>query len=212
MLLGLRRIISLRSQKEVKKKLLDAAFWITVASLFYFWAILFFALIFISLILYSDNNIRHWIIPITGAITVTVIAFTVSILLNENFFELYNISTEVSFDFSQYNSLKYLVAITTLLSFGIWSSIYYLNNIKKKKKASRSSFKIIIIAALIGFSIIIHAPNKNGSEFLFLYAPLAIIISNYIDIIKEKWFEEIFLAVLVFTPFVILFLEFFSKG
>lgn len=211
-LLGLRRIISLRSQKEVKKKLLDAAFWITVASLFYFWAILFFALIFISLILYSDNNIRHWIIPITGAITVTVIAFTASILLNENFFELYNISTDVSYDFSQYNSLKYLVAITTLLSFGIWSSIYYLNNIKKKKKASRSSFKIIIIAALIGFSIVIHAPNKNGSEFLFLYAPLAIIISNYIDIIKEKWFEEVFLGVLVFTPFVILFLEFFSKG
>src|SRR5690606_6669648 len=32
-LLALRRIVSLRSQKDIKKKLFDAAFWITIASL-----------------------------------------------------------------------------------------------------------------------------------------------------------------------------------
>jgi hypothetical protein len=99
-----------------------------------------------------------------------------------------------------------LVAITLLISFGIWSSIFYLKNIKNKKKALRTSFRLIIITAVIAFLIVVQAPIKNGSEFLFLFAPLAIIITNYIEIIKEKWFKEVFLSVLIITPFILLLL------
>ena len=205
-LVGLRRIMSLRSQKDTKKKLFDAGFWIAIASLFYFWSILFFALILISLILYTDNNFRHWIIPFLGIITVYFISVTVSFALHDDFFKLFNETPQVNYDFSNYNSVKYLVAITILLSFGIWSSIFYLQNIKKKKKALRASFKIVIIAALIGFLIVIISAQKTGSEFLFLFAPLAIIISNYIEVIEEKWFKEVFLSVLVIAPFVLLLL------
>lgn len=205
-LLGLRRIVSLRSQKNVKNKLFDAAFWVAIASLFYFWAILFFVVIILSLILYADNNLRHWIIPFLGLATVFIMALSTSIIVYDDFFAIFNASRNVSYDFTVYNSTQYLVAITMLLSFGIWSSIFYLQNIKKKKKALRASFKIIIIAAIIAFLIILQAPKKNGSEFLFLFAPLAIIITNYLEIIEEKWFKEVFLSVLVIIPFLLLML------
>lgn len=205
-LLGLRRIVSLRSPKNTKKKLFDAAFWIAIAALFYFWSILFFILIILSLFLYTDNNIRHWIIPFLGITSVFIISCSVSAVLYDGFFDIFNPSLDISYDFSNYNSVTYLIAITVLLSFGVWSSIFYLNNIKKKKKAFRASFKTIILAAIIGFFIVILAPDKNGSEFLFLFAPLAIIIANYIDIVQEKWFKEIFLGVLVVTPFLLLLL------
>ena len=205
-LLGLRRIVSLRSSKNTKKKLFDAAFWMAIAALFYFWAILFFILIIVSLVLYTDNNIRHWIIPFLGLLTVFIICSSVSVLLYNSFLGIFNMSSEVSYDFSNYNSIPYLIAITVLLSFGIWSSIFYLQNIKKKKKAFRVSFKTIILAAIIAFLVVVQAPNKNGSEFLFLFAPLAIIIANYIDIIQDKWFKELFLAVLIVVPFVLLVL------
>lgn len=205
-LLGIRRIISLQSQKNVKKKLFDASSWIAIAALFYFWSFLFFALILIALILYADNNIRHWIIPFLGVLTIFAISVSVSIILYDNYFELLDTSFQISYDFTNYNSTKYLIAITLLLSFGIWSSMFYLKNIKKKKKVSRASFKIIIIAAIIAFLIVLHVPEKNGSEFLFLFAPLAIIITNYIEIIQEKWFKEVFFSVLVITPFVLLLL------
>ncbi|WP_298550558.1 DUF6427 family protein [uncultured Algibacter sp.] len=205
-LLGLRRIVSLRSPKNTKKKLFDAAFWIAIAALFYFWAILFFVLIIVSLILYTDYNIRHWIIPFLAVLSVFVICSCVSVVLYDSFFVIFNLSPEISYDFSNYNSVSYLISITVLLSFGIWSSIYYLQNIKKKKKAFRVSFKTIILAAIIGFFIVVQAPNKNGSEFLFLFAPLAIIVANYIDIIQEKWFKEIFLGVLIVIPFILLLL------
>ncbi len=206
-LLGLRRIMSLRSQKDVTKKLFDAAFWIAIASLFYFWAILFFTLILVSLILYTDNNkLGNWIIPFMGIASVFVISISVSVIIYDDFFGIFDIAPKISYDFSNYNSVKYLVAITLLLSFGIWSSIFYSQNIKKKKKAFRASFKIIIVMAIIAFLIVLQAPKKNGSEFLFMFAPLTVIISNYIEIIQEKWFKEVFLSLLIIIPFIALLL------
>ena len=205
-LLGIRRVISLRSQKSVKKKLFDAALWVGVASLFYFWAVLFFAVIILSLILYTDNNLRHWILPFVGIATVFIIAMSISVIFYDDFYQIFNASYHISYDFSTYNSIHYLVAITMVLSFGIWSSIFYLQNIKKKKKASRASFKIIIIAAIIAFLIILQAPEKSGSEFLFLFAPLAIIITNYLETIEDKWFKEVFFSVLLLIPFLLLLL------
>lgn len=211
-LLGLRRIMSLRSHKSEKTKLFDAAFWIAIAALFYFWAILFFVLILLALALYSDNDIRHWIIPFVGVATVFIISIGASIIVHNNYFETLNISTAYSYDFSGFNSLQFIVAITLLLSFGVWSSVFYLQNIKKQKKAYRTSFKIVILAGVVAFFIVFQVPNKTGSEFLFLFAPLSIIITNYIETINEKWFKEVFLYILLVAPITLLVLQFFTKS
>lgn len=205
-LLGFRRIMSVRSQVRLNKKFFDAAFWITIAALFYFWSILFFILILISLALYTDNKLNHWLIPFAGVLTVLIILIAFSIILNDSYFGFINNLPEISYDFSSYNSTSLIIAITILLSYGLWSTVFYSINIKQKKKALRPSYKIIIFAVLIGFSIVIFAPNKNGSEFLFMFAPLAIIISNYVQIIKDKWFREVFLLIIILMPFIALML------
>ncbi|WP_372754726.1 DUF6427 family protein [Mariniflexile sp.] len=205
-LLGIRRIISLRSQKSIKSKLFDAALWVGVASLFYFWAILFFIVIIMSLFFYADNNVRHWVIPFVGSATIFSIAVATSVILHDDYFEIFNASRRISYDFSRYNSTTYIVAITMLISFGIWSSLFYLQNIKKQKRDLRASFKIVIVAALVSFVVVLFAPDKNGSEFLFFFAPLAIIITNYIQTIQDKWFKEIFFLILLVMPFLLLML------
>ena len=205
-LLALRRLLSLRSNKNVKQKLLDAALWIALASLFSFWAILFFVLIIIALLLYTDNDIKHWVIPFVGLITIFVISVSASILLYGEYFMFLKSKPYLSLDFSMYNSISFWVAITLFFSFGLWSTFYYLNSLRKKMKMVRPSFKLVFAALVIAFVIIVISPNKNGSEFLFFFAPLAIIITNYIESISEKWFKEVFLAILVLTPIVLLML------
>ncbi len=205
-LLSLRRLLSIRSQINVNKKLFDAAFWIAIATLFYFWAILFFIVIFVALILYTDNKLNHWIIPFTGLLTVFLIGMSFSIIWYDSFFEVFKSLPEVSYNFNSYNSSKYLIAITMLFSFGLWSTIFYIKSIKQKKKALRPSFNIILFSVIIAFLILVLAPEKNGSEFLFMFAPLSIIITNYLESIPEKWFKETFLAVLILVPFVLLLL------
>jgi len=205
-LLALRRIISLRTQKSIKKKLFDAAFWIAVASLFYFWAILFFVVIFAALIFYTDSDLKNWIIPVIGAISVYILATTYTLLVFNDYNLLNYLNYQISFDFDQFNSLPFIIAITVLISFGIWASFFYLQSLKMKMKTLKPGFKVVITTLLVAFAIIVVAPNKQGSEFLFWFAPLSVVLTNYLETIKEKWFKELFLATFLLLPVVLLLL------
>ncbi|WP_034060332.1 DUF6427 family protein [Lacinutrix jangbogonensis] len=205
-LLALRRIISLRTQNEHIKKLFDAGFLIGLASLFYFWSLLFFILIFLALLFHAESEVKKWIVPCIGLTAVAMTSISLSIILSDDFFSVLNMDTNVSFNFNAYNSIQFIVAITMLLSFGLWASIFYLKDISNKKKTFRPSYKVIFAMFILALFLVIIAPKKSGSEFLFLFAPLAIIISNYIETINEKWFKTLFVIFILVIPFVLLVL------
>lgn len=196
-LLALRRMISIRSRVNVKKKLFDAAFWIGIAALFYFWVLLFFALIIAALILYSIAQAKNWLIPFAGLLTILILIVTYSLILNNDFSHLLNYLENSSLDFMAYNNPQLIIGMTIVTSLGVWALFFFIKNLKEKTRANKPSFILIIIAMFIGIAIIILAPNKNGNEFIFGLAPLAIIITNYLETIKERWFSEIFIWILI---------------
>ncbi|WP_040279630.1 DUF6427 family protein [Psychroserpens damuponensis] len=205
-LLALRRIVSLRSQKDVKKKLFDASIWISIATLFYFWSALFFIMIVAALLVYVITDVKNYLIPVVGIATVAIIAISYFIVSDKDIFNYVSGLFDYSVDFSALNSKRIIIGATLLFSFGLWSLFYYIKNITSQMKSYRPSFKLIILSTIIGIVIIGIAPSKNGSEFLFLFAPLSIIMTNYIEVISEKWFKETLLWVLILTPIVLLML------
>lgn len=204
--LAIRRIISLRTAKDIKKKLFDAAFWISIATLLFFWSGLFFLMIIIALFVYTITDVKNWIIPIIGVLTVAIITASYLIIMDINMVNYLKTLVDFSLDFSLLNSKRIIIGATILFSFGAWSLFYYIKNIKSKSKSLRPSFTLVIVAAILGLIIIVVAPNKNGSEFIFLFVPLAIIMTNYLEVISEKWFKEVLLWVLLLTPIVTLML------
>ena len=205
-LLALRRIISLRTQKDTQKKLFDAAFWISIATLLYFWAILFFVLIFAGMILYSIVNVKNWIIPLTGVLAVIIIWVSWMLLTNNDFTDFFDQLFVYNFDFTGLNSARIIISTTILISYGTWGSFYFIKHLKDKSKNLRPSFMLIVISSIISLLIILISPYKDGSEFIFLFAPLAIIMTNYLEVTKEKWFQEVLVWVLVLIPAVFLIL------
>ncbi|MFH4969222.1 DUF6427 family protein [Gaetbulibacter sp. M240] len=205
-LFGLRRLISLRSHLNEKSKLFDAGFWFAIAALFYFWSILFFVVVFATLLFYRDNNLRHWIIPFTGVASVFIITVCFSIVMHDEYLYYFENLPKISEDFSNYNTPRFFVGITLLLSYTIWSIIFYLNAVKDKKRDVRPSFYIILFTLFVAIVILFFSPFKNGSEFLFVMAPLAIIISGYVETIRDKWFREVFVGILILMPIALLFL------
>lgn len=205
-LLALRRIISLKSKASIKKKLFDAGFWIALASLFYFWSILFFIIIIAALIFYALEDLRHWIIPFVGFFVVALL-FSCYYIISENTFgNIEEYWSGVGFDFTSYNNLNIILGITILGSLGIWSSVFYMKKLSDKTRDVKASFILIYIAFLLSIGVIFITPNKNGSEFMFVFAPLSIIIANYIETINEKWFAEIFVWLIIATPIIALVL------
>lgn len=205
-LLALRRIISLRSNLGVKKKLFDAAFWVAIASLFYFWAILFFILIIAAMLFYSIVYFKNWIIPFAGALVVVLITTSYSIVFHKSFVTLTNYLEPVNLDISGYSIKTLAFAITVIMSLSIWALIFYMANLKKKQKAHKPMYILFIIAFLIGVAIIFVTPNKNGSEFLFVFSALAIVMANYLQSIKKNWLAELYIWPLILTSISVLVL------
>lgn len=205
-LLALRRIVSLRSQIKVKKKLLDSTVLIVMASLFYFWSILFLLLVIVGLIFYSNNQFKNWLVPLVGVLAMVILYVAFHIIKNNTLGNVNDYFQSPSFNFSIYNTPKLITGITILISFGLWASIFYIKNITNKLKSFRPSFIIILIMALLALILTVVSNNKDGSEWIFLFAPLSIIITNYIEVIEEKWFKELFLIVLILIPIAFQFL------
>lgn len=205
-LFALRRLISLQSNLHIKKKFFDAGFWITVAALFHFWAILFFAVVIVALIYHSKNNLKNVIIPFVGVATVILLLVAFNIVTYDTYIRPTNFSRIASLDYSVYNSGEFILKFTVLFTSFVWTLIYFFKTIQDKNKKLKPSFFLIAWSSIIAILIAIIAPIKNGSEFIFLLAPFSIIMSNYIEVTSEKWFKEVFISLLIIAPVISLLL------
>ncbi|MAZ73172.1 MAG: hypothetical protein CMC70_08475, partial [Flavobacteriaceae bacterium] len=81
LLLALRRMVSLTSEKNIEKKILDASLYITIAALFHFWSILFLIPLYWGVIRIASASFRMLFIPLAGIFTVLLLAVTVHLLV-----------------------------------------------------------------------------------------------------------------------------------
>lgn len=205
-LFALRRLISLHSNVNIKKKLFDAGFWIMLATLFYFWSILFFALVLVALIYHSQNDIKNTIIPFVGVATVIILVIAYNIFVHGVYIRSSNFQRFASLDYTPYNSKANILKFTVLFTSYVWILIYFFRTLPDKNKKLRPSYFMIAWASIIALLVAVISPVKNGSEFIFLFAPFSIIMANYIEVISERWFKEVFVILLIITPIISLLL------
>lgn len=216
LLLAFRRIMSLRSDKNSSKKILDASIWITVASLFYFWSLLFFIPLFIAVLQKPNTNYKQILIPFTGFVAVLMINTAYQLVVNDSLLWFVKWQDAISFDFSRYNSAAVLVPITVILAFYIWAGIYRVLKLSMVPLKERPNYLLLLYLSITALFVALAGPEKTGAEILFILAPIAIIVTNYIENfeteryvekdIAEFWFKEIMLWLVVVLPFVFLFL------
>lgn len=206
-LLALRRIISLKSRKDIPKKIFDATFWICIASLFYFWAILFLFVVFIGILVHAANYFKNWLIPLVAFCTVVALVTSFHILVYSEFYTWEKWFQKVSFDFSLYQNLQLLIPLSIIIGLGIWTLFYYFGIMQKASVNSRPTYILVLFTLALAILVAIFSPIKDGSELIFLFVPLSLIISNYFEGKKEKIFKEILLIGLVLMPILILFIS-----
>ncbi|NNC69243.1 MAG: hypothetical protein HKN90_00275, partial [Flavobacteriaceae bacterium] len=109
LLLSYRRIYSLRTQKDVKEKLFDSAFWIGIATLIYSWSILILFLVFLAAYVFDKWTWRNALIPIVGFFTPIIIYMAYLTAMNESMIIATIFDFNLFFEFENYNSLKLLI-------------------------------------------------------------------------------------------------------
>jgi hypothetical protein len=205
-LLALRRILSFRTNKNIEKKILDAAIWITVASFFYFWSLLFFFVLFFALLRKPNTNYKELLIPIIGFLGILVLVTAYYFLVTNSFSWFFDWKTPISKDFFAYNGLRLLVPAAIMITFLIWAGLSRVFKISVLQKKERSNAVIILIAVVTTIFMALDSPQKTGAEMLFIIGPLAMISNNYIESSKEIWFKEVLLWLAVLLPILVFIL------
>lgn len=205
-LLALRRIISLKTNKDIQKKIFDAALWISVASCFYFWSFLFILVLYTATALMAGNNFKNFFIPFVSMATVIVLTNTYTLLFQNTFFLPLDWVGSIGFDFTTLNNLKLLLPISVVAAITVWVISTNFRIHKNKNKKNKASIFLILLTLFVAIAIVLLTPEKNGSELIFYALPFSILSSNYLEIPKDKAFKETVMWLLLLMPFIILFI------
>ncbi|MDG3583343.1 DUF6427 family protein [Galbibacter pacificus] len=205
-LMAFRRIISLRSNRDVEIKIFDASLWVFVASFFYSWALFFIVLVFFALFLYKKNDYRNVLIPFVTLFVVLILAFTFYFLTNKinGFYDLLDFSPR--FVIEKYEDIRYIVPLIFMCTMGGWAAIVFF--LKKQSKAFKTRVPGILVMLLLGVSILVAilSESANTSELVYALFPLAVIIARYVESIRRLWLREVFISTFIIMPFIVLFL------
>lgn len=203
LLLALRRILSLTSKKSIEKKILDASIWITIAALFYFWSILFFIVLFIAVIQLASKNYRLVFIPFVGFFSIFILTTVYQLIVNDTLWWFLEYLPQIGFDFSYYYSLPLFIPSIFLVLLGLFGIFYKTINFSNTPLKEKSKYWILIFSLLVGIVLIILTDHKNGSELIFLFAPISIFTAMFIEKINKKWIGEVLLWLLMVMPILI---------
>ena len=199
-LLALRRILSFNSKKNIQKKILDASLWIGIATLFYFWSILFLLVLYAALIQLASKNFKLFLIPIIGIFVVFIICTIYFLYLDNNMYWYTDHKNFTSFDFSLYKLLKNFFSLFVILSMIVISLVFKFLNFTKTPLRKKSKYWIIIFTLITGIIIVILTGQKNGVELIFTIVPISILFSNFIEALQRKWLSEMMLWFILIAP------------
>mgnify|MGYP000204814372 CR=1 FL=1 len=206
LLMALRKILSFRTSKNMEKKILDASLWISFASFFYFWSLLFFFVLYFALVRKSNTNYKQLLIPIVGFLGMFVLATSFYFLTTDSFDWFFIWQSPLGFDFSAYNFGGLLLPTAVIATFLIWAGVFRFFKLGAMQKREKPNAIIILITVITAVFIGLASPQKTETEVFFVLAPLAILTANYIENIEEFWFKEVLLWLAVLLPTIVFIL------
>ncbi|MGB5228747.1 MAG: DUF6427 family protein [Eudoraea sp.] len=202
LLLATRRLISLKSLKNIKLKVFDATIWTLIASLFYDWAILYLILVCIAIYFYEPKNIKNWLVPLTGILAIGIIAFCFLIITDNLDF----LKNHYQFSFNV-DIIAYWINSTKIVIYGIITIITgSLVFIKMGKLGVGKiiTMRLIAISLALGLMVTFLKTTNDTYPLLITFFPGAIFLAKYVELIKKATLREIVLMVSVVAPFLIL--------
>ena len=204
LLLAMRRLISIRSLKNIKLKIFDATLWILVASLCYDWASLFLILVFSAIYIYEPKNIRNWMVPFAGVFVFFMIAYTVSILIGRTdlLWEHYRFAFKADMDnFASWaKSVRLIVYVLAVAITGVLSFL----KLGKMGLGKIVTLRLTALCFGIGLGLEILLSGSGYHPLMVTFFPAVVFLTSYVESIKKPNIKEIVLMVSIALPFLVL--------
>tara|TARA_B100000809_G_scaffold252838_2_gene288027 strand:- start:9759 stop:10688 length:930 start_codon:yes stop_codon:yes gene_type:complete len=192
-LLIYKNISELKVSGRTQLNLFDSGLLAGVSFLIFNMSIVFILFIFIGLFFSKKIDFRTLISPVLGLINPIILYFTYCFFTDsiDDFYRKFDFI--YSLDASLYSSLSVkipliLISITT----GIAIITVFPKVISVSNKY-RYQFQLLLTMLFIGSLLVFISPQKNGSEFLYVFIPIAAIHGKFIKTISNEKVKEFFI-------------------
>ena len=204
LLLAFRKIYSLHTNSNTKLKLFDAGFWIAIASMVYFWNIIFLVLIYSGIVVYKNRSFKNLLIPIVGFITPWIVYFTYHFYFDTLavLYTNFNGQLEFSFFAMPFGILLILVLLVLIV---LWAVIVVSTQIITENNRIKSTWYLLLNHLFVAMLVILFFSTQNDANFLLLFFPIALILAIFL----QKSFSPIFKEVLLYLFFVMTIVGYF---
>ncbi len=182
---ALDKIYSLQFFKNISKKVFDASFLIGISFLIEPISVVFLGFLYTAIFLHNKSDIRNVIIPFIGFFVPVFLFFTFCFWFDqtEQFTNLFFINP--NFDFTPYKSLSFLYRFIFILIFTIGAVIIKTYKLISIITSFRVSWWLIVLNFILASIIVIFSSTRSGSELLYLFFPISIILTNGLEVLKN---------------------------
>jgi hypothetical protein len=203
LLLAMRRLLSIKSLKNIKLKIFDAGLWICISSVFYEWALLYLLLVFAAIYIYEPKNIRNWLVIISVGFCFFMILYGILVLLDKPIFILdhydFAINYDAIFPIKWWTSLK----MTLYALFNMVLAFSAFVHLSKSGVGKVIVMRLIAFSFVIGLVVNVLVTSENNNAVMITFFPSVIFIVNYLESIKKPKFLELILVSSILIPIIV---------
>ncbi|MCH3883928.1 hypothetical protein [Tenacibaculum aquimarinum] len=110
------------------------------------------------------------------------------------------------YDFENYKAINYIFPVSIIGLFGLISIFLKTPKTLSVKNTFRESWLVIILNLALTILFIIILKEHNGSEFLYLLFPIAIILANGLELVERTLIKEVLITVFFLCSLAVYFL------
>ena len=198
LLLMLRRVYSLRTPKDTFKKIFDSGLCLGTLFILNPFTLVVGVLVYSAILLFKKLNLRTFFIPMVG-FSIPVLCYATYCFWYEkisDFTQLFTWYTD--FDFNFYTSNSYitipLIFIGTLTMLSIFFKTPKVILISGNY---RNFWVLVIVNFIVAIGFILITKERNGSELMFTFFPIAVILTNGIEGLSKRFFQDVILILFV---------------
>jgi len=205
LLLAIRRLLSIKSLKDIKFKIFDAGLWICVSSIFNEWSILYILLVFAAIYIYEPKNIRNWLVMLSVGFCFMSLLYAILILTDNTEFLKSHYDFTIRFEIldpsNWWSSLKLSVYVIINVVLAFWTFL----RLNKGGVGKVVVMRLIALYFVIGLLVNLLVSSTVTNAVVFTFFPSVIFIVNYLESLKKPKVLELLLIASIVVPLVVYF-------
>lgn len=194
-LLFLRKVYSIQSSKNTFHKLFDGGLWLGISFLIEPYTAIFIVLLYFSIYLHQRFTYQTLLIPLIGFSSPVFLYFTYCFWYDktQDFYLLFN--WNFSYDLDFYLQTKYLFSIAFVSFFTLFTILLKSPKALAVLNTFRKNWILTLTHLTISLSVIFLIKDKNGTEFLFSFFPISVILANGLELFQKRWYADLIIII-----------------